>query len=55
MILINVLKIFSLDSGYVNTTGLWDGYSQYVNSDGMHVVSPVRIKLILMQFIRFNV
>lgn len=27
--------------GYVNTTGLWDGYSQYVNSDGMHVVSPV--------------
>lgn len=27
--------------GYSNSTGLWDGYSPYVNADGMHVVSPV--------------
>ncbi|KAG2691228.1 hypothetical protein I3843_08G000500 [Carya illinoinensis] len=24
-----------------SSTGFWDGYSQYINTDGMHVVSPV--------------
>ncbi|VVA26168.1 PREDICTED: YTH [Prunus dulcis] len=27
--------------GYGSNTGTWDGYSQYLNADGMHVVSPV--------------
>ncbi|XP_023874099.1 YTH domain-containing protein ECT1 isoform X2 [Quercus suber] len=27
--------------GYANNTGIWDGYSQYVNNEAMHVVSPV--------------
>jgi hypothetical protein len=53
MILLNVVSTFALDSGYSNSTGLWDGYSPYVNADGMHVVSPVRIKPILMQLFRF--
>ncbi|XP_024192369.1 YTH domain-containing protein ECT4 isoform X3 [Rosa chinensis] len=28
-------------SGYGSSTGTWDGYPQYINTDGMHVVSPV--------------
>lgn len=28
-------------SGYGNSTGTWDGYPQYLNTDGMHIVSPV--------------
>lgn len=27
--------------GYSNSPGLWEGYSPFVNTDGMHVVSPV--------------
>lgn len=30
---------FSVVSGYGNNT-IWDGYSQYINADGLHV-SPV--------------
>ena len=32
---------FSLVSGYGSSTGTWDGYPQYLNTDGMHIVSPV--------------
>ncbi|XP_062115260.1 YTH domain-containing protein ECT4-like isoform X2 [Humulus lupulus] len=28
-------------SGYGSSTGSWNAYSQYVNSDGLHVLSPV--------------
>ncbi|XP_050374209.1 YTH domain-containing protein ECT1 isoform X2 [Argentina anserina] len=28
-------------SGYGSSTGTWDGYHQYLNTDGMHLMSPV--------------
>lgn len=31
-------------SAYGSSTGTWNGYSQYLNADGLPVVSPVRIK-----------
>lgn len=29
-------------TGYSSSSATWDGYSQYLNADGLHVVSPVR-------------
>ncbi|KAJ7969455.1 evolutionarily conserved C-terminal region 5 [Quillaja saponaria] len=31
----------SLQAGYDSSSSNWDGYSQYVNSDNLHVVSPI--------------
>lgn len=37
---------FSVASGYGNNT-TWDGYSQYINADGLHVSPVVMIPSLL--------
>lgn len=40
--------------GDSSTSATWDGYSQYLNADGLHVVSPVRrLNLFSMLYLEF--